>query len=223
MFDVGPPPKLWLPTKPSIIRAAEPIKKSPSLANFTYVNAWLLAAAASKYYFTVAFGTVPNDNGAGIALSTADLAGTLGTANSWGMLVSSTWNIVANGFGTFVDTGVTANNNDIINVAWDAGNLYLGINGTYYNSSGSSTGSSPTTPTFTGITGPVFPFGTVATTSSNMTLNPSPTPPAGFAAWGGTWNPSDKHANVTLTGSNLIANRSSNGDGRSVRGTVSYS
>lgn len=66
MFDVGPPPKLWLPTKPSIIRAAEPIKKSPSLANFTYVNAWLLAAAGGAAPAFAAVGTIASAGAASV-------------------------------------------------------------------------------------------------------------------------------------------------------------
>lgn len=181
-------------------------------------------ASAGGYYFTVTIGTPTDSMGAGIATASATLADSVGgDAFSWGMLKFGTWYIVTNAFGTSIDTGVSTASNDVINVAWNAGNLYLGINGTYRNSSGGSAGTSPTSPTFTGITGTVYPFGSANTTSNAVTLNPSATPPSGYSVWGGTWNASDKHANVVLTGSNLIANLSADGTARSVRGTVSYS
>lgn len=181
--------------------------------------------SATGYYFSVNVADSIIGVGAGLALSTANLGDTVGAdANSWGLINDGTnWFIITNAGGTYIDTGVSVGSNKVVNVAWNAGNLYLGASGTYFNSAGASTGSTPTSPTFTGLTGPMYPFGTAARTDNDLTLQPAASPPTGYNAWGGTWNPSDKSANITLTGSNLIANRASTGDGVSVRGTVSYS
>jgi hypothetical protein len=42
----------------------------------------------------------------------------------------------------------------------------------------------------------------------------------GYTAWGGTWNPADKNANIALSGGNLIA--TGGGVDNSVRGTVGF-
>jgi len=81
---------------------------------------------------------------------------------------------------------------------------------------------------FTSFTGPLFPaWGPGSIVSSRAgTLNTGGSawaygPPAGFSAWGGTWNSADKGANVVLSGGDLIATVASGGG--SVRGTVSFS
>jgi hypothetical protein len=77
---------------------------------------------------------------------------------------------------------------------------------------------------FSGVSGTLYPSwgpGTSGTGARTGTLNASGPftlgLPPGATAWGGTWNPADKNADITLSGSDLIA--TSNASLASVRGT----
>ena len=145
--------------------------------------------ASGKYYFTVTVGATTHQIGAGIGKSSANPSGYFDT-NSWGLQVAGVnWFILTNNGATAYDTTLTAAANDIINIAYDAsgGKLYLGINGSYRKSDGSSGGDpgAGSNPSLSGLSGTFFPMGIAAGASSNVTINTTPSsPPTGFTVWG---------------------------------------
>ena len=173
--------------------------------------------SSTKNYFTVTLGgPVPffiQGTGAGIATATADLSQPISNnTEAWGIEHTpfGGWRIVGN-LQVPVSIPVTATTGDVINVAWDAvtGDLFLGINGTYYDVAGTSLGGTPSMPAFIGLTGTMFQFGGATETTNDMTLDSAPgDTPSGFANWdsGSTWNPADKSSNAVLSGGNLILN-----------------
>ncbi len=70
IFDVGPPPNLWIPQKPAIIRSCEPIAR-PSSANVMFINAWLTQSTGGVITF-VGSSTANAVNGGNVSL---DLSG----------------------------------------------------------------------------------------------------------------------------------------------------
>lgn len=150
------------------------------------------AASTGLWYFTVTFTTFasPTGNaGAGIGTSGASLTGGPGVGSSCSVSPYGTgWTIYNTFGGPDGDIGPSPANGDIANIAWNSGTgqVYFGINGTYYDSSGAATGSSPTTPSVTLVTSTSFPLAwAYQGTSSDLIINTTPlSTPSGFTNWG---------------------------------------
>ncbi len=144
---------------------------------------------SGKRYFTVNLG-LSQIGQAGLATAAAPLNNTLGAdVNGWGVFtpVGTYWfyhNSVS------ISTSVTIADNDVLNVAYDAGtgNIWFGINGVYFSSTGAATGNpvAGTSPTYTVTAGTaLFPIGILTTSAASLTINTAPSgTPSGFTNWG---------------------------------------
>lgn len=227
---------LWLPPKPAIIipadkpRDASPVDLAIMQAGLAFLRAKPAGGgAASKWYFTVTITGTPsafNGIGVGLGASGANVDFAL-FGDGWGIMTEggSQWTIYNNGSG---GSPIAVSNaaGQVINVAFEApGSLYIGIGGTYYNSSGASTGSTPTTPTITGLTGLKFPFCLTTEPGDGLVLNPNPAgTPAGYTNWGAgtTWSPTNKSSTVNLSNGNLTADSNTTHGTGGALGTTSH-
>jgi len=140
--------------------------------------------------------TTPNSSGK------HHLAMQLVTSSSAGSAIELTgldnWSLQNSGTGPYalIHAGSTAGfipdqspaTGDILHVAYDAdaGEIFLGLNSTYYAFSGPSVvtaGSVPTTPTFTTTPGSELYVTGYAGSFDNLTIL-APTPPPGWLSWG---------------------------------------
>lgn len=139
----------------------------------------------TKVYFEVTLGgTVAGTTGSvGLATSSASLTNYAGSSSaSKGIVCSSGGAWFINGITT---TGVTCTTGAVIGVAVDSTSVYVSINGTFYNSSGSSTGSTPSGSIGT-VSGAGFPFGTSGGAAETFTINTTGSfsnLPSGYSAW----------------------------------------
>lgn len=144
---------------------------------------------SGKRYFTVNLGLALTGQ-AGLATTAAPLDNILGgDANGWGIFTpTSTYRLYHNA--TTIPTAVAAADNDVLNVAYDAGsgNIWLGINGVYFDSTGASTGNpvAGTSPTYTvAASTALFPIGIIEDLLASLTINTAPSgAPSGFTNWG---------------------------------------
>jgi hypothetical protein len=169
--------------------------------------------AAGDWYFEVTIGgEVPSGAMAGIGQSGSSLAVRPGFApTSYGYLRrdNDTFNNGAAGSSDYLSALDTVG----VLVDFTAGTLTLKRAGRFY------------THAFSSISGTLYPMwgpGSSGASTRAGTLNTGGSAfvlglPVGATAWGGTWNSADKSANVTLSGSDLIA--TVNSGGGSVRGT----
>lgn len=188
------------------------------------------AVGQAKSFFTATYNaTSSNIPAIGLGDNSISLTNVnIGTgATGWCIKASGgNWAFQNNGGGA--STGIAIANGAVIGLAYDsiAGAIYISVNGTYYQSSGASTGTSPTIPSFTGVSGILFPICVMncnGVDTPSFTLNPSPaSPPAGYLGWGGTWNPADKAPNCTLSGGDLIATNATGSTNNGARGTISH-
>lgn len=188
--------------------------------------------SAGKWYYEVSFGGLPLSGTIGVANASASLTGRVGgDGNGWGYDSNgSTYHS-----GTATIGGSTYAAADTVGVAWDAaGNIWFSKNGSWVTGD-PSTGTSPS---YTGVTGTLFPMVSLnyTTGSANNALanfgatSFTEVTPTNFIGWGvskpstTTWNPSDRDAtNTILSNGNLTATFIGGSGGYSgVRSTNGY-
>lgn len=191
----------WPPNKPSTTVVTTTWNPSDKAAGTTLSNGDLTLVRSSgttagargtiskssptKVYYEVTLGgTVAGTTGSvGAALSGASLTNYAGSsASSKGIVCSSGGAWFINGTAT---TSVTCTTGQIIGVAINGTNIYVSINGTFYNSSGASTGATPSGAIGT-LSGSVFPFSTSAGSAETFTINTTGSfsnLPSGYSAW----------------------------------------
>jgi hypothetical protein len=145
--------------------------------------------ASGKWYFTVKAETLSAGLlSFGIEPITSNLVNGAGDSAAFGLLSNSGAYSFLVGGAAICTLNPSPAAGDVLNWAWDAGTglLYVGVNGTYYNSSGSSTGSTPSSAITSGVGGVLFPFGVTTSQSADiLTLNINPAgTPAGWTNWG---------------------------------------
>lgn len=109
-----------------------------------------------------------------------------------------------------------------------SGKIWWGLNGTWQASGDPATGANPA---YTGLSGTFLPAvslyrGTAPknkVTAAFAAVDLTYSPPSGFSAWTGAFNPSDKGAAIALTNTDRTAEKSSGTAHQMVRGTVSKS
>lgn len=164
-------------------------------------------------YFEVTLSSSDINQLAGIGKAAASLASYPGSdANSYGGYPyanshytngSATTNYITNTV-VGVDVDLTAGTIRFVVAGKVLANAFTGISGTLYPMWGPATGAVGTR------------TGTLNTGGSAFTY----ALPSGATAWGGTWNSADKDADITLSGSDLIATLVSSGSQTgSLRGT----
>jgi hypothetical protein len=145
------------------------------------------AASTGSWYFTIKFvGTPSSGNIVGLGTSTASLSTVKSTGQFGVASAGFAWDLW-NNTGAIGSISVSAAAGATWGFAWDstAGSLYIALNGTYYNASGGSVGSSPTVPTMSSVTGTLFPLALCTNTNEDVTLDTNPVgTPAGYTNWG---------------------------------------
>jgi hypothetical protein len=127
-----------------------------------------IAAATGKWYFEYNIAT-SSTSSAAIGITT-NIQGTVSTIGGTNYVGINSYEYVwrAGGAtinnGNFVSYGSAAGNGDVMMCAFDvdAGKIWFGKNGTWFNSSNPSTGTSPAFSGFTGTIMPIFGIGTAS-------------------------------------------------------------
>jgi hypothetical protein len=152
---------------------------------------------SGKRYFTMQIGRgLASKDHQGLGVATLSY----GVFNGEVGINTGSWSIISNGGGaayqlqnqgaSVINTSVNYSSSDVVNVAFDAatGNLWFGVNGTYFNSTGASTGNpgAGTNPTFNVSTNTIYPIGAAYSSADNilLTTNPTSGAPSGFTNWG---------------------------------------
>jgi hypothetical protein len=228
-------------TAKSLLAGADMLAAAASLtmaARGAYAGAGGLTASITDipglvgYFFTAsptAGGWTAGFN-AGIGIgSTASLAtySPGADATSWGLFASGGgWNYFHNSSFTYLP-GTTALGTEVLGLAFKlaTGEVFFSINGTYYNSAGAATGTTPTSASFTLPAG-IYYLGVGLDRGSSISVTNDPvataTKPAGYAGWGGTLSSSNKGAEVVLSNGNLTAVNTSGAGTEGAWGTVGY-
>lgn len=189
---------------PSIPSAWNPLDKRPN-AVLTVNNTVVSSSGGASgvrgvkshtnpglWYLAITVGfPAGTTSGCGLATAAASIA-SVNQVNQAGIIpddsgpVYDMFNMTGNFLGAI---SVVPTNGDILGFAWNAtaGNLFVSINGTYYNSSGSATGTTPSVATMTGVSGILFPWAVAIPGAGPLsyTLNTNPAgTPAGYTNWG---------------------------------------
>lgn len=148
-----------------------------------------LSHSTGKWYFEITITGNRNDEGFGLANATSALSGVGNDADSWGLDNDGSWEVNHNG-----SLSPTLGASSLGTLTWQiacdltGGKLYFGVAGSYYNGTTGATNGDPvagTNPTFTSVSGTLFPIGVAESTTNSVTLNTNPSsPPSGYTNWG---------------------------------------
>lgn len=158
----------------------------------TYCNGLSTINLDSGAYYCECVVTTHSAEGWGVwdITKTAAINTGAGTSSGFYGIYSGGATLVTAGIGGTTNAAGTPANGDIIQVAWSNGNVWLGKNNTWYNSTFGTTGNPSTgaNPTFTGLTVGQFAFifgagNATVSLSANFGQRPfTYTPPTGFVA-----------------------------------------
>jgi hypothetical protein len=166
------------------------LDNSNGLQNNAGVRSTFALPESNKWYAELRVNSNTSSTvalGFGFATSTADLAGSVDSANKYVIYGSNTGSIFSNTSSITGSLGAFSSG-DILQIAYDGatGKAWLGKNNTWYNSSGGTTGDpgSGTNETFT-LTGQMFLFSYYYNVSGSLNCGQRPfeyTAPSGFKA-----------------------------------------
>lgn len=180
------------------------------VADYTATDSGAVASAgksAGKHYFEVALdshSSMSREIRVGLAQDGYDPATALGAgASSWAYMTAA----YKYHNGTSAAYGVVADMPNHVMVAYDAdaGKMWVGYNGAWMGSGDPAAG---TNPTFTGLSGTIYPAVTVPNGNYNVTDRVTGmfhsagfkhTPPTGFSAWGDSMTADiDPHGDIVV-------------------------